>query len=206
MRTLLLPRGQTEARRCRPVGDLRLGARRAVQSCSPLSRLSTGPFPRRRPRKTTMMSIAAWRSWRSKEPAGRGGSGPGKSRPAALPGASLLGLPQARVRTRASVRAQTDEHVFTSCPPPGSGGLPAPAGRGESWCFQKQGPLEHRLQAEAVCGLRAVSWPDRGGRGAETRSPEATGGVYPLLCGPALALLCVCFRPGPPVPGPPGTS
>lgn len=39
--------------------------------------------------------------------------------------------------------------------------------------FPKQRPLELRLRAEAVCGFRV-------GRGAETRPPEAVGGISPV--------------------------
>lgn len=131
-----------------------------------------------------MMCTAAWRSWRSKEPAGRCGDGDGdrdggvavlQSRPAVPPGAfhaagGGTGAP-------GSMGAQVDECFFISRLPPCSGRFPSIFWGGESWCFQKQRPLELRLQAEAVCGFRGVSWPSRGGRGAETRPPEAVGGI-----------------------------
>lgn len=110
----------------------------------------------------TTMCTAAWRNWRSEELAGPGrdgmGTGMGESRPHSGQGCPAVpprasprgwwwhGCPQLHESSGGRVLLHfVPPSVFWKVPQLLLGG-------GESWCFQKQGPLELRLQAEAVCG------------------------------------------------------
>lgn len=89
----------------------------------------------------TTTCTAAWRSWRSKEPAGPRGDGEGGV--AAPSGQSLPAVPPGAFHAAAggmgapgSARAQADKCFFSSrCVLEGS---PASAGGGESWCFRSR--------------------------------------------------------------------
>lgn len=158
-------------------GALGLGAWPGRGDLLTPSPLSTGPFPRRRPPRMTTMSIAAWRSWRSKELAGpgRGGDGDGgfvaplRGELPCCPAQGLstwlvvAGVPPGQGEN-ASLRESSGGQVRLHFTPPSvfwkvpqlllaAGGAGVSRSRG----------LELRLQAEAVCGFRGVSWPDRGG-------------------------------------------